>query len=45
MKAAKEGGKVASILPGTTVPPAFEFVLTSKGSVLEKLNLYLEVGK
>ncbi|KAJ8423213.1 hypothetical protein Cgig2_006766 [Carnegiea gigantea] len=39
LKAAKEGGKVASILPGTTVPPAFEFVLTSKGSVLEKLKL------
>ena len=45
LKAVKEGGKVVSILPGTTTPPAFAFVLTSKGSVLEKLNPYLEGGK
>jgi len=45
LKAVKEGGKVVSILPGATTPPAVAFVLTSKGSVLEKLNPYLEEGK
>lgn len=45
LKAVKEGGKVVSILPGNTTPPAVAFVLTSKGSVLEKLKPYLEDGK
>ncbi|KAI9078032.1 hypothetical protein K1719_039957 [Acacia pycnantha] len=44
VKAVKEGGKVVTI-----VPPGYEdavlFVLTSKGSVLEKLRSYLESGK
>lgn len=43
-KAVKEGGKVVTI-----IPPGYEdavlFVLTSKGSVLEKLRPYLESGK
>lgn len=44
MKAVKEGGKVVTIV-GPATPPAIHFVLTSKGSVLEKLKPYLESGK
>ncbi|XP_021723523.1 LOW QUALITY PROTEIN: 2-methylene-furan-3-one reductase-like [Chenopodium quinoa] len=44
IKAVKEGGKVASII-GNETPPAFIFILTSTGSVLEKLKPYLEDGR
>jgi 2-methylene-furan-3-one reductase len=44
LKAIKEGGKVATIAAPHT-PPAILFVVTSKGSVLEKLNPFLESGK
>lgn len=44
LKAVKEGGKVVAII-GSVTPPAFFFVVTSNGSVLEKLNPYLESGK
>lgn len=44
VKAVKEGGKVVTII-GAVTPPAFIFVVTSNGSVLEKLNPYLESGK
>nr|Q84V25.1 RecName: Full=2-methylene-furan-3-one reductase; AltName: Full=Enone oxidoreductase; Short=FaEO; AltName: Full=Quinone oxidoreductase; Short=FaQR [Fragaria x ananassa]AAO22131.1 quinone oxidoreductase [Fragaria x ananassa] len=44
VKAVKEGGKVVTIV-GPATPPAIHFVLTSKGSVLEKLKPYLESGK
>ncbi|GGB13398.1 oxidoreductase [Macrococcus hajekii] len=44
VKAVKEGGKVVTIV-GPATPPAILFVLTSKGSVLEKLKPYLESGK
>ena len=40
----KEGGRVVSII-GSVTPPASSFVLTSDGSMLEKLNPYLESGK
>lgn len=40
----KEGGKVVAII-GSVTPPAFLFVVTSDGSMLEKLNPYLESGK
>lgn len=43
-KAVKEGGKVVTIVPPGH-PPAIFFVLTSKGSVLEKLRPYFESGK
>ncbi|XP_041005901.1 2-methylene-furan-3-one reductase-like [Juglans microcarpa x Juglans regia] len=45
VKAVKEGGQVVTIVGPTTPPPAIIFVLTSKGSILEKLKPYLESGK
>ncbi|KAL4653480.1 hypothetical protein ACB092_01G306400 [Castanea dentata] len=39
VKAVKEGGHVVTII-GPVTPPATIFVLTSKGSILEKLNPY-----
>ncbi|KAK3041786.1 hypothetical protein RJ639_000302 [Escallonia herrerae] len=44
VKAVKEGGSVA-VLTGAVTPPGFIFVVTSNGSVLTKLNPYLETGK
>lgn len=44
VKAVKEGGSVVA-LTGAVTPPGFRFVVTSNGSVLEKLNPYLESGK
>ncbi|KDO66209.1 hypothetical protein CISIN_1g021628mg [Citrus sinensis] len=44
LKAVKEGGRVVSII-GSVTPPASSFVLTSDGSILEKLNPYFESGK
>jgi 2-methylene-furan-3-one reductase len=44
VKAVKEGGKVVSII-GEITPPAFQHIVTSDGSVLEKLNPFLESGK
>lgn len=44
LKGVKEGGKVVAII-GSVTPPAFLFVVTSDGSMLEKLNPYLESGK
>lgn len=44
VKAVKEGGSVV-VLTGAAPPPSFRFVVTSNGSVLEKLNPYLESGK
>ncbi|XWS30352.1 hypothetical protein CRYUN_Cryun24cG0109900 [Craigia yunnanensis] len=44
VKAVKEGGRVVTIY-GAVVPPAFIFILTSNGAVLEKLNPFLESGK
>ncbi|KAJ4729207.1 2-methylene-furan-3-one reductase-like [Melia azedarach] len=44
LKAIKEGGNVVAII-GSVKPPASLFVVTSNGSVLEKLNPYLESGK
>ncbi|KAL8532654.1 hypothetical protein ACS0TY_009021 [Phlomoides rotata] len=44
VKAVKEGGKVVAIA-GAVTPPAFLFVVTSKGENLRKLNPYLESGK
>ncbi|KAK9925285.1 hypothetical protein M0R45_033613 [Rubus argutus] len=43
VKAVNESGKVVTIV-GPVTPPAFIFVLTSKGSILEKLKPYLESG-
>lgn len=43
MKAVKEGGKVAAII-GNVTPPAFFIIVTSTGSVLDKLKPYLEDG-
>ncbi|KAL6646425.1 hypothetical protein ACP70R_018033 [Stipagrostis hirtigluma subsp. patula] len=43
-KVVKEGGSVV-VLTGAVTPPGFRFVVTSNGSVLEKLNPYLESGK
>lgn len=40
----KEGGSVV-VLTGAVTPPGFRFVVTSDGSVLAKLNPYLESGK
>lgn len=40
----QEGGKVVSII-GEITPPAFQVIVTSDGSVLEKLNPFLESGK
>ncbi|KAG6719932.1 hypothetical protein I3842_03G032700 [Carya illinoinensis] len=45
VKAVKEGGQVVTIVGPETPPPAIIFVLTSKGSILEKLKPYLESGK
>lgn len=46
MKAIKEGGQVVTIEPvGALTPPAFRFILTSSGAMLEKLNPFLENGK
>ncbi|XP_021823150.1 2-methylene-furan-3-one reductase-like [Prunus avium] len=44
VKAVKKEGKVVTVA-GPITPPAFMFMLTSSGSVLEKLNPYLESGK
>ncbi|XP_023895222.2 2-methylene-furan-3-one reductase [Quercus suber] len=44
VKAVKEGGHVVTIV-GPVTPPASIFLLTSDGSVLEKLKPYLESGK
>jgi len=44
VKAVKEGGHVVTII-GSVTPPATIFVLTSKGSILEKLKPYLKSGK
>ncbi|KAM1015150.1 hypothetical protein ACFX2I_044966 [Malus domestica] len=40
----KAGGKVLTIVR-PVAPPAFLFMLTSTGTVLEKLKPYLESGK
>ncbi|XP_061348591.1 2-methylene-furan-3-one reductase-like [Gastrolobium bilobum] len=44
LKAIKEGGKAVTIVP-PGLPPAIVFVLTSKGSILEKLRPYFESGQ
>ncbi|KAI4350700.1 hypothetical protein L6164_005130 [Bauhinia variegata] len=44
LEAVKEGGKVVTIVP-PGIPPAILFILTSNGSILEKLRPYLESGK
>ncbi|GLT31893.1 hypothetical protein SLA2020_065940 [Shorea laevis] len=44
VKAVKEDGRVVTII-GTPTPPAVLFLVTSDGSILEKLNPYLESGK
>ncbi|XP_016649272.1 PREDICTED: 2-methylene-furan-3-one reductase-like [Prunus mume] len=44
MKEVEERGKVVAVVDPIT-PPAFMFTLTSSGSILEKLNPYLESGK
>lgn len=44
VKVVKEGGSVV-VLTGAVTPPGFRFVVTSDGSVLAKLNPYLESGK
>jgi 2-methylene-furan-3-one reductase len=44
VKVVKEGGSVV-VLTGAVAPPGFRFVVTSDGSVLTKLNPYLESGK
>ncbi|KAI5341159.1 hypothetical protein L3X38_020433 [Prunus dulcis] len=41
----KEGGKVVTIVPGPVAAGAFIFILTSTGTILEKLKPYLESGK
>ncbi|XP_056170020.1 2-methylene-furan-3-one reductase-like isoform X2 [Syzygium oleosum] len=43
-RAVKEGGSVVTIVGGVT-PPTFKFVWTSKGSILEKLNPFIESQK
>ncbi|XP_008230612.1 PREDICTED: 2-methylene-furan-3-one reductase-like [Prunus mume] len=45
VKAVKEGGKVVTIVPGPVAAAAFIFILTSTGTILEKLKPYLESGK
>ncbi|XP_057759568.1 2-methylene-furan-3-one reductase-like isoform X2 [Arachis stenosperma] len=45
LKGVKEGGKVVTIVPPAGVPPAIFFVLTSKGSILDKLRPFFESGK
>ncbi|GLJ46673.1 hypothetical protein SUGI_0983660 [Cryptomeria japonica] len=44
VKVVKEGGSVV-VLTGAVVPPGFRFVVTSNGSVLSKMNPYVESGK
>lgn len=44
VKAVKAGGKVLTIVR-PVAPPAFLFMMTSTGTVLEKLKPYLESGK
>ncbi|CAN6482829.1 unnamed protein product [Victoria cruziana] len=44
IKAVKEGGSIV-VLTGAVTPPGFRFVVTSNGSVLAKLNPFLESGK
>ncbi|VAI55646.1 2-methylene-furan-3-one reductase-like [Triticum dicoccoides] len=44
VKVVKEGGSVV-VLTGAVASPGFRFVVTSDGSVLAKLNPYLESGK
>ncbi|KAF7131916.1 hypothetical protein RHSIM_Rhsim09G0002800 [Rhododendron simsii] len=44
VKAMKEGGNVVGIIVEVT-PPAYRMIVTSDGSVLEKLNPFLESGK
>ncbi|GLT31891.1 hypothetical protein SLA2020_065920 [Shorea laevis] len=44
LKAVKEGGRVVTII-GAVTPPATKFIVTSNGSMLEKLNPFLESGK
>ena len=44
VKAMKEDRSVVTIA-GPVTPPAFIFMLTSNGSVLDKLKPYLESGK
>ncbi|KAJ4973228.1 hypothetical protein NE237_006402 [Protea cynaroides] len=44
VKVVKEGGSVV-VLTGAATPPGFRFVVTSNGSVLKKLNPFLESGK
>ncbi|KAJ7554472.1 hypothetical protein O6H91_06G142300 [Diphasiastrum complanatum] len=45
VKAVKDGGKVVVISVFEVDPPAFAFLLTSKGESLEKLTPYFESGK
>ncbi|KAK8507641.1 hypothetical protein V6N13_094125 [Hibiscus sabdariffa] len=44
VKAVQEGGHVVTIY-GAVVPPATSFLLTSDGTILEKLEPYLDSGK
>ena len=44
LKVVKEGGRVVAII-GNPTPPATKFILTANGSMLEKLNPFLESGK
>ncbi|XP_048129064.1 2-methylene-furan-3-one reductase-like [Rhodamnia argentea] len=45
VRAVKEGGSVVTIVGGAITPPAVVFIVTSDGSVLEKLNPFLESQK
>ncbi|XP_021299220.1 2-methylene-furan-3-one reductase-like [Herrania umbratica] len=46
VKAVKEGGQVVTIEPVKALTaPAFRFILTSSGAMLERLNPFLENGK
>ncbi|KAK6280583.1 hypothetical protein POUND7_020850 [Theobroma cacao] len=46
VKAVKEGGQVVTIEPMKALTaPAFRFILTSSGAMLERLNPFLENGK
>lgn len=44
VEAVKEGGSVVTIA-GAVHPPAFKFIVTSDGSVLEKLRPFIEQRK
>ncbi|XP_010029188.2 2-methylene-furan-3-one reductase [Eucalyptus grandis] len=44
IRAVKEGGSVVTVVGGVN-PPAFKFFLASKGSILEKLNPFIESQK